>query len=583
MPPATATSAVPLTFGAPHPNGPTNSGTHAHVPSRPHHRHGHSADYQDPRVAQKAQHAHTRSSVQVLSKPLPSRPEQEREYISAPYQPTEAQRYKQQSLAKLTEREHRPSPASVSAGQKSSSLGRSATTDGRPSSASHPRRKPVTSQMNEEMSNNISNGHLATPTTDDPSGSSRSRFRQTAIYRDAPSQHQPETWSKATGQQRLDSRASSSKTVVQGHQYSKSGGAADHFVISSASLGRHHSASASVPSTTLPGSARTVQGVFPETPTASNPYPNQRYASNATTPQAVAFPVAVTPSKHQRHASTSSQDWSAERQRKLSHHRNASASTQDISPSSASTGSSHCDTWNSHTSQPDPPQQQQLPRRGRGMSDAPNPSTYYLGSAMSRPSQTSVVKLGGEEERGRKKDKDDSFMGRVRARSNSLTKSLSKAIQYPVYLVKGKKENRKSNVNLGQGGSTMLTGSDAGHSAHSQPYTPSTSTTSTHASPVSHRSRSHSVQARPKKLLSRREQEMRDEYHASPMTKAKNVVLNDWDGIDMPRRIDSVYAQAVKVAVVQTQYREGDTTPVYRARAPQVVPFMTEQPYPRRR
>ncbi|KAG8755643.1 hypothetical protein FRC14_003791 [Serendipita sp. 396] len=589
--PATASSMPSVPFPVAHPphaNGPKSSQLPPNVLTKGHHRHGHSADYHESWAAQKPQLASARLSSQGLSKPLPSKPDYDPPAIVRPSHQTEAQRYKQQTLQKLTAKEGRPSDYPDHSAS-SNKLGKSATVDGRPSSASNGhRRKPVAPFVSSsdvpdhfQWAPGSEPQVIQSPTTDGPSGSSRSRNRNMALYREPPSQHQNDTWSKATAQHKLDSRASSTKTIGQQpyphHQHSSS--QPDHFVISSASLGRHHSASVSTPTTILPGSARTTfQATFPNTPTASTLNANQKTTYTSTsavpTPQAYQFPVTPTPPKPPKHATSSSQDLSEERRRKMSHHRAASASTHAPSPSTCSTGSSHCDTWNSCNSQSSHRQ------RNRGNSDAPAPTTHYLGTAMTQRSQVSVFKTGDAEDRGRKREKEDtSLMGRVRARSNSLTKSLQKIIQYPIYLAKDKAAKRESKqANLGKGGSTFLATSDAGHSAHSNTYTPSTSTTSTTASPVSHH-RSQSAQPRPKKLHSRREQELREDYRASPMTRAKNDVLADWAGVgDLPSRQSGV--MHAQIQVMHTHLTPGG---VHRSVAPAIIPFSNPSPLPRRR
>ncbi|KAG8801812.1 hypothetical protein FRC17_006541, partial [Serendipita sp. 399] len=557
----------------PHANGPRSSQQPSNVLTKSYHRHGHSADYHGSSTAQKPQLASARLSSQGLSKPLPSKPDHDQPVVLRSLQQTEAELYKEQSLQKLTARETRPSNAQEY--YTTSSRTRSATVGGRPSSASNGhRRKPVAPFVNSsdvpdhfQWAPGSEPQVIQSPTTDAPSGSSRNRNRQMALYRDPPSQHQNDTWSKATAQQKLESRASSTKTIGQQthahHQHSTS--QPDHFVISSQSLGRHHSASATIPATVLPGSARTtIQAFFPNTPTASTPNANQKapYASTSAvpTPQAYQFPVNSTSAKPPKHAPSSSQDFGDERRRKMSHQRAASASTQAASPSSCSTGSSHCDTWDSSNSH----SQSSHRHRTRGNSDAPAPSTHYLGT-----SQISVFKTVDGEDRGRKRDKEDtSLMGRVRARSNSLTKSISKIIQYPIYLAKDKAAKRESKqANLGKGGSMFLASSDAGHSAHSNTYTPSTSTASTTASPISH-NRSQSAHPRPKKLR----REIEQDYRASPMTKAKNEVLADWAGIDLPSRQSGI-------AHAQIQVMHTHLAPAgHRTIAPAIIPFSNPSP-----
>ena len=276
--------------------------------------------------------------------------------------------------------------------------------------------------------------------------------------------------------------------------------------------------------------------------------------------------------------SASNQDLSAEeRRRKLSHHRTASASTQAASPSSCSTtGSSHCDTFRSAASQNSHRQ------RLRGNSDAPAPQTHYIGATMGL-SETSVEKVGGGggEERGRKREKEETFIGRLRTRSNSFTKSIAKVINYPRYLRKGDEEKKKEKEakrqskqqGLGQSNSAILatSTSDNGHSfAYSYTSSSTATTASTNESPIS--PRSQSVQPRPKKLLSAREKQQRDEYRASPMTRGKEHALQQWADVgDLPSRMSGIEHTQVQVS----QHRWVPPMPS--------IPFMVDTPKPRRR
>lgn len=363
---------------------------------------------------------------------------------------------------------------------------------------------------------------------------------------------------------------------------------------------------------------------------------------------------------------SSSDERRSHRARKESHRRTASASTSGHakSPSTASAsteGSSHgdgegdSDLWKSGTSIsqmsqshasmgqkrgqqhsssqqriPSPPQQSQ--RRSRGISDAPAPQAHYLVNLPSRKDEkegyrpdTAMSGRGDEDRgRGRTKEKDTSFLGRVRARSNSLTKGLSKAIQYPIYLAKGgsKRSSKQMTANA-NGSNGALAYSDLGHGgrtsgedAFEYAYTPSTTTTSTTtastaASPVSSkhpgngnpskssvnilpaqhqytptkaqkREHKRSLSAQPalghtpglspppqqrstgpapsafqrlKKPLTAREREQRDMNRASPMTRAKDDVLQMWEGVDVdPRRSGVVHAQ---IQVSQSRLGEG--------------------------
>jgi hypothetical protein len=383
-------------------------------------------------------------------------------------------------------------------------------------------------------------------------------------YRDAPP-----TWSKGTAP-RPEERQNLSASV--GHQPPAQ---PTHFTISSSSLGRHHSASASVPSTVLPGSARST---FATAPTGSSSTQKIPYSSTSTTPTPKAQTFNnIGASKSYKHISASNQDLSTEeRRRKLSHHRTASASTQAASPSSCSTtGSSHCDTWRSATSQNSHRQ------RPRGISDAPAPQTHYIGTAMGL-SEMSVGKVGGGEDRGRKREKEETFIGRIRTRSNSLTKStgklMAKVINYPKYLRKGDEEKKKEKEEkrqskqqgLGQSNSAILapSTSDNGHSlTYSYTSSSTATTTSTNESPIS--PRSQSVQPRPKKLLSPREKQQRNEYRASPMTRGKEYALEGFVGVDLPSRMSGI--EHTQVQVSQSRWM------------PMAIPLMDERQKPRRK
>jgi hypothetical protein len=316
--------------------------------------------------------------------------------------------------------------------------------------------------------------------------------------------------------------------------------------------------------------------------------------------------------------------------------------------------------------------QQRLPipaqpahRRSRGSSDAPAPQAHYLVKLTSRKDEkeghrpgTSMSGNGDEERgRGRTKEKETTFFGRVRARSNSLTKGLSKAIQYPLYLAKGGSKRSSKQVTANANGSDGALaysegnggGRTSGEDAFEYAYTPSTATTSTTttstaASPISnkhpgtgangnpskssvnilpaqHQYTSTKPQKRPhkrsfsaqpalgnvalspppqprttgvagvpsafqrlKKPLTAKEREQRDLNRASPMTRAKNDILQMWEGVDVdPRRSGVVHAQ---VQVSQSRIGEGILFPrvergEMREYAPS-VPFMVEQPARRR-
>ena len=322
-------------------------------------------------------------------------------------------------------------------------------------------------------------------------------------------------------------------------------------------------------------------------------------------------------------------------------------------------------------------------RRSRGISDAPAPQSHYSPVVVklhsngrtskdeklpSRPdTATSGSRSGRDDEdegdrgRGRTKEKDTSFMGRVRARSNSLTKGLSKVIEYPKYLA-SKVSNKRQSKQLGTGGSSgVLAYSEHGHGNASgeafdgYPYTPSTSTTTTastaasptsagppppapaphhnhskssiilssqhlHVAPSSNgKKREHkrslsaqpilghqalspppqpqriapssfSAQPRLRKHLTSKEREKRDQNRTSPMTRAKNDILQMWEdveGVD-PRRSGVAHAQ---VQISQSRIGEGVAFPrVERDRgemreyAPAAaIPFSTERIAPRRR
>ncbi|PVG03810.1 hypothetical protein CPB86DRAFT_821880 [Serendipita vermifera] len=610
--PATASTNIPVPFpayaiGEPHANGPRDSFQPAHVLTKGHHRHGHSADYTDPRVSQKTARSHVRRSEQMLSKPLPLMPDHERAPVLPP-KLTEAQMYKEQALQKSMEKETPSRPSTDSRhGRSSSSLGRSVTADSKQSSSSsyghghrELRRKPV--QTFEEQQHQPTSHHLNTSGVlagDEPllilepsngnelSGSARSRKRTVGVYRDPPSAGvgATDTWSKGTAARHMSTQPSST------------GGGQTSYVVSSSSLGRHHSASA-VPSrsTTLPGSASTVQA-FPTTPTPKVPYTStspprereQREPSGQTTPQAV--PQSHQSSKRSKHVSASQGDLTTEeRRRRDSHQRNPSTSTQNFSASSCSTtGSSHCDTWGSTPSQDEAPvahvsQHHQLKKRQRGKSEAPRPSWFNDDTQPPPQPQVSVVRLGpvesrGGEERGRKKEKEG-FLDRVRSRSNSLTKSISKAIQYPGYLWKDKQERRQSKQQMLKGAnhSGILANSDTGHSLVYTPSTSTTTTTSTAASPTSasshhqspYSSSNHGHHGQSQRRLnkySRTETEKRDMYRASPMTKAKEMVLAQWEDVDLPRRQSGVPHTQVMISQTRT-----DRFP------PIAIPFATDGP-----
>jgi len=495
---------------------------------------------------------------------------------SPAYQP--AERYKEKSLQKLEGKDTRSRPsADIPLAQPASgSIGRRATVDVNPSSGSRgARRKPVQTPTPQEFFEWKDEPQVITtpivadmPTT----GGHKSRNRHMGVYRDAPTP----TWSKGTAP-RLEERQNLSASV--GHQASSQ---PTHFVVSGASLGRYHSASASVPSTFLPGSARTTVATTPTNSNQKIPYTS---TSTTPTPKAQTFNNIGT-SKSYKHMSASNQELpSEERRRKISHNRNPSASTQAASPSSCSTtGSSGFDTWRSANSHSESQHQ-----RRRGLSDAPAPQTHYIGKAMDL-SSTSISNTGGEE-RGRKREKEDtSFMGRIRTRSNSLTKSIAKVINYPKYLgskVEEKKKEKEAKrlskqqgvqqppppQHLGQGGSAILTtsASDAGHSlAYSYSSASTATTSSTTNSPVSHRSQS--VQPRPKKLLSSREKQQRDDYRASPMTKAKFQVLEKFEGMDLNPRQSGF--EPLQVQVEQQHHRWMPTS---------AIPFMDDSARQRRR
>lgn len=579
-------------YNAPHARGPASYQQPGHVLTKQQHRHGYSADYADPNLGQKpltSQHAHARLSQQNLSKPLPTKPEQDYATYSRQSGRSAAEQYKQQSLQKLDGKDSRGrSSADLPSGHAPpGSIGRRATVDARPSSAqaatrgsNGARRKPVREPSPAEFFEWNPTDEpqvLTTPiTTDMPSSSHKSRNRHMGVYRDAPAL--APTWSKGTAP-RPEERYNHNLSASVGHQQ---GSQPTHYMISSSSLGRHHSASASVP-VVLPGSARTVQGVFQSnTPTGPvHPSSNQKIpytsTSNSTTPTPKAQNFNNI-SKHSKHASISNQEFPTmedQRRRKVSHHRNASASTQAASPSSCSTtGSSHCDTWRSENSQASHRQ------RPRGISDAPAPQTHYLGKTMG-VSDVSVGRAEDEDRgRGRKQEKEDtSFIGRIRSRSNSLTKGIAKVINYPKYLKEKGEEKKKEREakrqskqqTLGQGNSAILatSTSDNGHSiAYS--YTTSSSnatSTSTTNSPISHRS--NSAQPRPKKLVSQRDQQLKNDYRASPMTKAKDHVLREyWDDMDLDPRMSGVPHAQIQV----------DTRFV-----PMVVPFSRDEPRLRRR
>jgi hypothetical protein len=281
---------------------------------------------------------------------------------------------------------------------------------------------------------------------------------------------------------------------------------------------------------------------------------------------------------------------------------------------------------------PSPPQQPQ--RRPRGTSDAPAPAAHYFVKLTPRKDEkegyrpdTAMSGRGDEDRgRGRPKEKDTSFLGRVRARSNSLTKGLSKAIQYPLYLAKGgsKRSSKQMTANA-NGSNGALAYSDLGHEGRTSgedgfeyAYTPSTTTsTSTAASPISSkhpgngnpskssvnilpaqhqytptkaqkREHKRSLSAQPalghiqglspppqqrgtgaagtpsafqrlKKPLTAKEREQRDMNRASPMTRAKDDVLQMWEGVDVdPRRSGVMHAQ---IQVSQRRLGEGVAFP----------------------
>jgi hypothetical protein len=414
-------------------------------------------------------------------------------------------------------------------------------------------------------------------------------------YRDPPSAGvgATDTWSKGTAARHMSTQPSGGQTS---------------YVVSASSLGRHHSASV-VPSrsTNLPGSASTVQA-FPTTPTPSVPYPSTNrqesykyhgsIGSGATTPQAV--PISQEKkqqqqsSKRYKHASASQGDLtSEERRRRDSHQRNPSTSTQNFSASSCSTtGSSHCDTWGSTPSQdeaPAPP----VKKRLRGKSEAPRPSWLVDDPPVIPQPQVSVVRLGtadSREERGRKKEKDkEGFLDRVRSRSNSLTKGLSKVIQYPTYLFKDKQQRRESKQQMltqskGLSSSGNLAASDTGHSLVYTPSTSTATTTSTAASPISATGRQRAYTSsnhghggsnhghekhRRLNKYSAKDAAQRDEWRASPMTKAKNMVLAEWEDIDLPRRQSGI--PHTQIMVSQTRSNPNQLPPI-------TIPFATEGP-----
>jgi hypothetical protein len=209
--PASASPAPSVPFpvlNAPHANGPMGYQQPANALMRPQHRHGHSADHADPSIGQKhsvspcpqfclaaapktdlfmefrvhfPQRSQVRRSEQILSKPLPTRPEQDNALYMKPSDktvsvapsltpsithrttadpaPQPAERYKERSLQKLEEKEGRskPLPDHFAGHPPSGSVGRRATVDAKPSSGSRAsngvRRKPVQTPTPQEFFN----------------------------------------------------------------------------------------------------------------------------------------------------------------------------------------------------------------------------------------------------------------------------------------------------------------------------------------------------------------------------------------------------------------------------------------------
>ncbi|CAG8679091.1 2834_t:CDS:2 [Acaulospora colombiana] len=307
----------------------------------------------------------------------------------------------------------------------------------------------------------------------------------------------------------------------------------------------------------------------------------------ATTSQAI--PKSQSSKRHKYGSALQGDLTLEERRRRDSHQQNPSMSIPNFPSSSCST------TGSSQDEAPVPPQPHK--KRQRIKSEGPRPS-WRMGDsqATETQSQVSIARLGpveSKEERGRKKEKKG-FLDRIRSRSISLTESFIQAIQYPGYLLKDKQERRQSKQQLpssnGANSSDILATSATGHLFT---YTPSNSTTTTTgitASPVSssshqqhyppnhhgHGSSNHGHNQSHRRLnefsdedaVQREEYraspmtkakeivlaqwEDREEYEASPMTKAKEIVLSQWEDVDLPRRQGGVPHAEIMISQIRS-------------------------------